>query len=161
VIEVERTTRLGAPAAVVWDRAVTPEGINDELRPWMRMTMPRSLRGKTVADLKPGDRPGRSWLLLFGVLPVDYDDLGIAELEPGRRFLERSTMLSMSSWQHERVIDPVGETASRVTDRLSFELRRPLAGVPGAERLALATIEFLYRHRHHRLAGRFGEAPTA
>jgi ligand-binding SRPBCC domain-containing protein len=158
MIEVERTTRLAAPAATVWDRAVTPEGINDELRPWMRMTMPRSLRGKTVADVRPGDRPGRSWLLLFGVLPVDYDDLGIAELEPGRRFLEQSTMLSMSTWQHERVIDPAGERGCRVTDRLTFELRGPLARVPGAERLARATIEFLFRNRHARLARRFGAA---
>jgi ligand-binding SRPBCC domain-containing protein len=155
MIAVERTTQLAAPSADVWTSAVTPEGINYELRPWMRMTMPRELRGRTVADVRPGERPGRSWLLLFGLLPVDYDDLGIAELEPGRRFLERSTMLSMRLWQHERIVEGAGEGCT-VTDRLSFELRRPLAAMPGSARLARATIEFLFRHRHRRLVERFG-----
>jgi hypothetical protein len=92
---VQRST-VRASAEDVWLRVVTPEGINDELRPWMRMTIPRSLRGKTIDDVEPGHRLGRSWLLLFGVFPFDYDDLGLAELGPGFRFLERSTMLSMS-----------------------------------------------------------------
>jgi hypothetical protein len=33
--------------------------------------------------VKPPDRLGRSWLLLFGFIPFDYDDLGLAELGPG------------------------------------------------------------------------------
>jgi hypothetical protein len=117
------------------------------------MTMPKALHGKTVADVHPGDRPGKSWLLLFGFLPVDYDDLGIAELEPGRRFLERSTMLSMRLWQHERIVEPAGEGACTVTDRLTFQPR-----LPGTARLSRAVIEFLFRHRHGRLVERFGAA---
>jgi ligand-binding SRPBCC domain-containing protein len=152
MIEVERTTQLAAPSADVWASAVTPEGINYELRPWMRMTMPRGLRERTVEDVQPGERPGRSWLLLFGVLPVDYDDLGIAELEPGRRFVERSTMLSMRTWQHERIVEPAGRGCT-VTDRLTFEPR-----IPGLGRFSRAVIEFLFRHRHRRLAERFGGA---
>ena len=152
MIEVERTTKLAASPADVWESAVTPEGINYELRPWLRMTMPEALRGRTVEEVRPGERPGRSWLLLFGVLPVDYDDLGIAELEPGRRFLERSTMLSMRVWQHERMVEAAGEGCA-VTDRLSFEPR-----FPGSGRLSRAVIEFLFRHRHRRLAERFGAA---
>jgi hypothetical protein len=153
MIRVSRETSLSAPAAAVWQRAVTPEGINDELRPWLRMTMPKALRGRTVDDVEPGERPGRSWLLLFGLLPVDYDDLGIAELEPGRRFLERSTMLSMRSWQHERIVEPAGDDACTVTDTLTFEPR-----VPGLGGLSRAVIRFLFRHRHERLLRRYGAA---
>jgi hypothetical protein len=155
---VVATTRLGAPAATVWARAVTPEGINDELRPILRMTMPRAYRGKTIDDVEVGEPLGRSWIFLFGVLPVDCDDLMLAELEPGRRFRERSTMLSMSLWQHEREVVPVGEGECEVTDRLMFTLRPPMAWVPGMKRLAIATVRRLFAHRHRRLAERYGSS---
>ena len=141
----------------MWDRAVSAEGINDELRPWLRMTMPRRLRGRTIDDVEVGLPLGRSWILLGGVLPVDYDDLCLAELEPGRRFHERSSTLTMRVWEHDRTIEPLSEASSRVTDRLSFELRRPLAWLPGAGRIAAAIVAALFRHRHRRLArGRGG-----
>jgi hypothetical protein len=38
---VERQIVIHAPAENVWARVVTPEGINDEPRPWMTMSMPR------------------------------------------------------------------------------------------------------------------------
>ncbi|MGH2955305.1 MAG: hypothetical protein ACRDK9_15065 [Solirubrobacterales bacterium] len=135
----------------MWARAVSEEGINDELAPILRMTLPAGLRGKTIDDVEVGVPLGRSWILLFGVLPVDYDDLCVAELEPGRRFLERSSMLSMRTWQHERVVEPDGAGSCTVTDRLSFELRRPLAWIPGSGRVATAIVRFLFRHRHRRL----------
>jgi hypothetical protein len=139
----------------VWSRAVTPEGINHELGPWIRMTVPRQLRGKTIDDVTPPARLGRSWLLLFGVIPFDYDDLGLAELGPGFRFLERSTMLSMRRWEHERTVEPVAE-GCRVTDRVAFELRRPLAWIPGVEPIVRAMLGRVFSRRHRRLMQRFG-----
>ena len=135
---------------------MSPEGINDELRPWIRMTMPAPLRDKSIDDVEAGQRLGRSWLLLFGALPFDYDDLALAELEPGRRFLERSTMLSMSTWEHERVVEPRDDGTCEVTDRIAFELRRPLALVPGLPGVVLAILRRLFAHRHRRLARHFG-----
>ena len=149
--DVEQSSRVAAPAAVVWERAITEEGINHELRPWLRMTMPRGLRGATIDDVAVGEPLGRSWILLGGVLPVDYDDLCLVEVEPGRRFLERSAMLSMRMWQHERIVEPAGPGACEITDRLGFELRRPLRWVPGSRRVARAIVSFLFRHRHRRL----------
>jgi len=144
---------IPALADRVWARAVTPEGINHELGPWMRMRMPRALRGKTIDDVRPGEPLGRCWLLLFGVVPFDYDDLTVAELEPGRRFLERSTMLSMRSWEHERIVEPRGEGACEVADRLRFEPRRWVAWIPGAERFARNLVGRTFDHRHGRLRG--------
>jgi hypothetical protein len=138
---------------------VTPEGINDELRPLLRMTMPASLRGRTISEVPLGEPLGRSWILLFGLLPVDYDDLRLAERGPGFRFLERSTMLSMSFWEHERTVAP-GAAGCEVTDRLTFRLRGPLAGIPGSARLARAIVARLFAHRHRRLAAYWaGERP--
>ena len=151
VESVEQTSVVPGHAREIWARAISEEGINHELRPILRMTMPAGLRGKTVEDVEVGVPLGRSWILLFGLIPVDYDDLQLAELGPGQRFLERSEMLSMRVWQHERSVEPAGENTSRVTDRLGFELRRPLAWIPGSARLARAIVAALFRHRHRRL----------
>ena len=132
---VEQSSVLPASAAEIWERAITEQGINDELRPILRMTMPPGLRGKTVDDVEVGVPLGRSWILLGGLLPVDYDDLCLAELEPGRRFLERSRTLSFSVWEHERVVEPEDSRTCRVTDRLRFELKRS-AGAPARLRAA-------------------------
>jgi ligand-binding SRPBCC domain-containing protein len=154
-MEVVTTSTVSASAEDVWRRVVTPDGINHELGPWMRMTMPRSLRGKTIDDVEAGQRLGRSWLLLFGVIPFDYDDLALAELERGRRFLERSTMLSMRRWEHERTVEPAGEDRCQVTDRVAFEPRRGVAWIPGSTRLTRVILTRLFAHRHRRLAAYF------
>ena len=40
------------------------------------------------------------------MIPIDYDDLTLVALEPGRGFHERSRMLSMRVWEHERTLEP-------------------------------------------------------
>lgn len=131
----------------MWDRAVTPKGFNDEMRPWITMTMPKAARHLTVDTIPLGQPVGRAQLRLLGALPFDYDRLVIVELEPGRRFLERSTMLSMRRWQHERTLTTV-HGGTRVHDSIDFEPRlllRPLTGI-----LAWG-IDRFFRHRHRRL----------
>lgn len=146
------SSELPVPAAEAWAGAATEEGINYELSPILRMTMPAGLRGKPIDDVEVGATVGRSWILLGRLLPVDYDDLRLTELEPGRRFLERSRTLAFSVWSHERVIEPVDDGRCRVTDTLGFELKRLPALVPGLARPATAVVAFLFRHRHRRLA---------
>jgi hypothetical protein len=152
---VARSSVLPISAPQAWARAMTPEGINYELAPWLRMTMPKGLRGRALDDAaiaELGRGPlGRSWILLFGVLPVDFDDIAIAELDPGRRFLERSRTLAFGLWQHEREIESLGSSSCRISDRLGFELRAPLARVPGIAALGRAIVGALFRHRHRRL----------
>ena len=144
-------TALSAPAATVWERVATFEGVNDELRPLMRMTAPPHIRRLDASDVRIGERLCRSWMLLFGVVPVDYDDLTLVSIDPGRGFHERSSMLSMRVWEHERTVEPAGEGACVVRDRLSFEPR-----VPGSRRVATRIVRALFRHRHRRLVKRFG-----
>ena len=146
---------LAVSADELWDSVCRLDGINYELGPWLRMTAPAGLAGATIDELEPGLPAGRSWLLLGGVLPVDYDDLCLAEIEP-RRFLERSRMLTMDPWQHERSVRPLDAASARLTDRLRFELRSPLAAVPGAGKLAAASVAAIFRHRHRRLAKLYG-----
>jgi hypothetical protein len=142
---VERSSLLQAPAADVWTRVVTPDGINDEFWPWLTMSLPAEASALSIDTLELGKPIGRSWIRLFGVLPVDYDDLTIAELEPGRRFLEQSRLFSAPQWQHERLVEPVGDASSRVTDRLTFTPRR------GFGLLGPRIIRLIFWYRHHRL----------
>ena len=148
---VEQESILAAAPEVVWARVSTFEGVNDELRPILRMTAPARVRGLDPAEVVLGERIFRSWVLLFGVIPIDYDDLTLIALEPGRGFHERSRMLSMPVWEHERTLEPYGEGGCRVRDRLSFEPR-----LPGMGRLLERIVSATFRHRHRRLRGRFG-----
>ena len=141
---------LSAPPEVVWRHATSMEGVNEELMPLLRMTVPAGLAGAGIDTLPAGRRAGRSWLLLFGWLPVDYDDLTIAEHGPGRRFLERSTMLTQSVWEHERTVEPV-EGGCRLVDTVQWHGRLP--GLGALYRLA---VPVLFGHRHRRLRRRFG-----
>lgn len=153
MIRVERSSELAVGAEQAWAWATSPEGINHELRPLLRMTMPARLRGVDLDEFPVGTPAGRSWILLFGLIPVDYDDLQLVELEPPRRFLERSRTLSLSPWEHERTIEPTANGCI-VSDRLGFELKAPLDRVPGAARLAWAIVGALFSHRHRRLRAR-------
>jgi ligand-binding SRPBCC domain-containing protein len=150
VRSVQQESILAAPPDAVWAHVSTFEGINDELGPLMRMTAPATVRALEPDDVVLGERIFRSWILLFGVLPIDFDDLTLVALEPGRGFHERSTMLSMRIWEHERRLQPVS-AGTRVVDRLTFAPRLPGMG-PLLERF----IRLTFRHRHSRLRRRFG-----
>ncbi len=143
--DFEISSLVAAAPQRVWERIITPEGINHELMPWMRMTVPRGFERLDPQTVELGRPIGRSWILLFGVLPFEYDDVTLAELEPGRRFLERSPMLSQRSWQHERIVEPA-EGGSRVTDRVRMQ---PRLGLPSAP--LRPVFRAVFRHRHRRL----------
>lgn len=144
------SSHVAASRERVWERVTTPEGINHELMPIMRMTVPRGLGSLDLERLPVGEPIGRSWILLGGLIPVDYDDLKLERLDPGRGFLERSTMLSMRLWEHERTLSDQGDGCV-VTDRLRFEPRLPLP-IALLERVVRA----IFRHRHARLRSWFG-----
>lgn len=145
---------LTADAAEVWAHATRPEGVNHELAPLVQMTFPAGTENFSEG-WQPGERLFRSWILLFGLLPIDYDDLTLVELEPGRRFLERSKMGSQRVWEHERVIEPA-EGGCRVTDRLRFEPKLPILG-PASRWIFLQA----FRLRHRNLRRRFGGSPAS
>lgn len=154
MLRVQRSSELAAPAGEVWAAATDQAGINGELKPLLRMTMPARVRGVPLDEFPIGSPVGRSWILLFGLIPVDYDDLCLVELEPPRRFRERSKTLMFGLWEHERTVEPSAGDGCVVTDRLGFTLKPPLYRVPGAAAAARAVVGFLFGHRHRRLRAR-------
>jgi ligand-binding SRPBCC domain-containing protein len=152
---VERRSVVDAPTEQVWSRVVTPQGINDELRPWMTMSMLRGAMSLTVDNVPVGTPIGRCWLRLFGVVAFDYDRLTIAEFVPGRSFDEQSTMMSMRRWRHERSVSPDGNGKAVVRDRITFRLRTPRRPLTP---IVAAGLRALFRHRHRRLQRHFANA---
>ena len=149
MIALRFQSHLAAPPDAVWRRVTSVAGIDAEMAPLLRMTFPAGMQGLADAAFVPGTTLCRSWLLLFRVLPVDFSDLTLVELEPGRRFLERSPMGTMAFWQHERTVVPA-PGGCHVVDALTFRPRRLL---PSA--LVRACVGLFFRHRHARLRRHF------
>lgn len=145
------TSDLEASPETVWAHATKIRGVNREFFPFLRMSAPAGADTIDERSVRLGERLFRSWILLFGVLPVDYDDLTIVELEPGRRFLERSPMLTQRLWTHERTIDRRDDGGATLTDRVRFEPKVPALG--GAQ---LPIFRTVFAYRHHRLVRLFG-----
>ncbi len=142
---------LAEEPPVVWRHAVSPTGVNREFRPFLRMTFPSGTRDLTAGS-RPGERQFRSWLLALGLLPVEYDDVVFEEVQPGRRFLERSSMLTQKVWEHERIIEPTA-TGCRITDRIRFVPRLPWLAT-----LYRPVFKAVFRWRHRNLRKVFGRA---
>ncbi len=144
-------SRLPATREEVWERVTTPEGVNDELMPIVRMTLPRGVKRLDLATVPVGTPVGRCWILLFGLIPIDWDDLLLVRVDAPSGFLERSSMLSMRTWEHERTLEAASGGGCVVQDRVRFEPRLPLPA-----RLLLPLYRTVFRHRHRRLRRRFG-----
>ena len=153
---INTVSEIDAPIERVWAAVTSPEGINYELRPYLRMTVPPPFRGVTIDDIAPGTKLGRSVFLLFGILPFDYDNITVAEIDYGTRFREQSTMMSMSTWIHERTLRQRGDR-TEVSDAVSFVARAPLGLLPGWSAMLRFTLSFLFRHRHRRLQAFFNQ----
>lgn len=152
-VELRYSSRLRAPAADVWAAAMSLDGINAEAMPIFRMTAPPGITGMVDAEFVPGQMLFRSRVLAFGWIPYDWTELTLVEFEPGRRFVERSRMGSMRSWQHIRTVDPV-DGGCVVTDELRFEPKWPRP-------IARLMIGIAFRNRHRQLKRRFGEMKDA
>ncbi len=152
-LEVRFESELRATPPEVLAEIATIEGVNRELRPLMVMTVPRELREQSLFSAPVGQRLFRSWLLLGGIVPVDYDDISLESVDPESGFQESSTMLSMRVWRHERRVVARSPSGSRVVDRIELVPRLAATG-PLLERV----VRLVFEHRHRRLRERFGEA---
>ncbi len=142
---------VAAPRERVWERVTTPEGVNAELMPIVRMALPPGIERLDVESVPVGTPIGRCRLLLFGLIPFDWDDLTLERLEAPAGFHEVSSMASMRIWEHERTLEPV-EGGCRVTDRVGFLPRVPFPAV-----WVRPLFRTVFRHRHRRLRAHFGE----
>ena len=111
-----------------------------------------ALLARLAAYLPLGEVAFRSWMLLFGVLPVEYDDLTLVELVPGQHFAEVSRMLAVKEWRHRRSVTPEG-SGCVLRDEIALTPRWRLLGPVQAWMFRL-----VFRRRHRVLRRLFGDA---
>lgn len=136
---------VAAPKEQVWRWITSVDGISTELAPIAKMTFPSHVRSLTDIDIESGKRLFRSFVLLGGIVPIDYSDLTLVSLEEGEGFLEQSPMLSMKQWQHERTLSAAPD-GTVVKDILTFEPRVKLS-TP----IVKWFIQTLFSNRHKQL----------
>lgn len=111
----------------------------------------RQFRGKSIADVTPGTRIGKSFLLLFKIIPFGFDDITIARIEPGRMFREESVMTGMRVWVHHRTLEPKGDKTV-LSDEITLAPQAPLGLIPGWGALLSKILSAFFAHRHRRLS---------
>ena len=126
------STPLRASAEQVWAHASTFACVNRELWPLVRMTFPPAMSRLTPEAVPVGRTAFRSWVFLFGLVPVEFDNFTLVELEPGRGFYEVSRLLNLREWRHRRTVIPARE-GSVVRDESPWcpGGARPVGSLPG------------------------------
>ncbi len=119
-------------------------GVNLELSPLVRLTFPAQFLILDPSSAELRKRLFRSWILLFGLLPIEIYDVTLLEFEPGHRFLERSPMFSQM-WQHERILE-ASEKGCLVTDRVTIWPRLTWL-LP----LSAWVVRVVFKNRHRNL----------
>ena len=146
-------SKLRASTERVWEWITSIKGISAEMWPYFRMTVPKGIVSLDDVDIKFGVRMFRSYVFLFGVLPIDYSDMTLLELNIGEGFTEQSPMGSMRLWRHKRRIVPCPADSDTVllVDQLTFQPRM-------APRLVKWFIHRVFVHRHKVLKANLGGA---
>jgi hypothetical protein len=152
---VTRWSLVPASQAAVWARVTTPEGINDELWPLIRMTVPSALRDTRIDRLDEGEPIGRAWLLAGGVVPFDVDAMTLAVIDPPHRFREESRLVIFPEWTHDRRVRIVAPDICSIEDRLTWTARGVLGRHRSLRAVQRAIVGALFTHRHRRLVAHF------
>jgi len=143
-----------SPQHVVWNKISCIGGVNEEFYPILRMTSP-DLNMRLSSELVTGKPLFRSWLLLFGLIPFEYDHIQIDMCEDGCGFSERSSMLLMSEWNHTRTLTTTCR-GTCVTDTISFRPRLSWMGL-----FLYRIVSWLFFYRHYRLGVIFGSSVSS
>ncbi len=153
-IRVRSTSCLAAPIVEVWAHCSSMAGVNLELMPIVRMTYPSAAASLATVDTAVAlDQVlFASWILLFGLIPIDRHMLRLRELDPPHGFAEDSWSWMQRRWAHRRTLEIVDPSHTRVTDEVEFEPR-----LPGGAWLLRPIYQRVFEHRHARLRRLFGD----
>ena len=149
-VSFTRSSDLPIDAGVFLSRFTIDE-VNAELTPLVRMSAPAEWIGRPIVEWPEKQRLFTSWILLFGVLPIDRHAFCLRSVEPAEGFFEDSSSTMNRYWRHRRRVTPI-EGGCRVTDRVEYESRLPLWGF-----LLKPVYELVFRQRHRKLRAAYGE----
>jgi hypothetical protein len=83
-------SEINSTKEVLWQHITQMKNVNVELSPFMKMTYP-----KTMSEIGDREVPTnvvlfKSWILLFGFIPIDLHSLRLDRLDYGSAFYENS-----------------------------------------------------------------------
>lgn len=126
------------------------KGVNKELSPLIRMTAPSEWASRPIFEWPTGKVLFSSWVLLFGIFPIDRHTFFFQSIDRQRGFAEASSSLINKLWHHRRDIARNGGSC-RVTDTIEFQCRLPVLAY------VLAPVyRFIFKHRHQVLRSYYG-----
>jgi hypothetical protein len=133
-----------------WDEQ-SMQTINYELGPWIQMSAPKRLKFVKLKDFNNGGELFTSWVLFIGLIPIDRHAFGSLDLTQKFKFIEMSSTLVSSVWQHERVVS-VTPGGCTVVDKIGFVPRLRLMSA-----FLKAIYTLVFQHRHSRLRALHGD----
>lgn len=129
---------------------LTMRGVNSELSPLIRMTASPQWANRPIFEWPTGRVLFSSWILLFGIIPIDRHTFFFQSMDRQRGFAETSYSLTNKLWHHCRDID-CSRANCLVTDTVEFQCRVPLLTY-----LLAPAYRFVFRHRHKVLRSCYG-----
>ena len=135
----------------LWKALTNMQGVNYELAPFVRMTVPTAYREFTIADALVGKQLFKSVILLFQFIPVDIHYFKLDKVIPNERFEENSTSLMHYFWKHTRILIIINK-GTMVKDTIQFSPRIPLIGF-----VLKPIYQFVFRNRHQRLRKKYNK----
>ena len=143
-------SKLNVTADTLWQWIISKKGINTELSPILKMTSLDRFNIKHKDQLKLGQPMTISWIMLFGIIPIDRSKITLMAIEEGKYFIEQSPMIGMKLWRHKRSITEFATKGSVLIDELDFEPRF-------FKSVIIWFIKKLFENRHQQLKRIFGD----
>ncbi|WP_394780219.1 hypothetical protein [Undibacterium sp.] len=141
--------------AAAFCAAMSMQTVNWELSPIVRMSAPPQWADCALDQWQTGRVLFKSWIFLFGFIPVDLHAFRLEEITADVGFQESSSSWMNREWRHQRtVVACVG--GCTVTDQVIVDGRVPFISL-----LLMPVYRFIFRHRHRRLLHRYGKAGLA
>ncbi|MES2104918.1 MAG: hypothetical protein V4634_12940 [Pseudomonadota bacterium] len=145
-------SRLAVNAAE-FAAATSMQSVNWELSPIVRMTAPDEWKNCAIGQWETGRLLFKSWILLFGLIPVDLHAFRLQEIYAGAGFQECSSSTVNKEWRHRRMLAAHGSGCS-VIDHVVVVGRLPLLSA-----MLMPVYKCVFRYRHARLRKRYGQIP--
>lgn len=147
---LERQIVLKAPPESVWEFISTPINLNE--------LTPPELRFQIISDIPQQMYDGL--LILYSIrIPLFGTHRWLTEIKhirEGEFFVDEQRLGPYRYWYHQHSLEPVGDSQTRMTDRISYQLPFWLLGKLVHEIWVKKMLEGIFAYRAERLTQLFG-----